>query len=430
MRQVCTVPLSIAVALAAILLTAAVVVPRLDAESPPPRRRRSQPRSVIFPPSVRAGDSLRVLVDAPNSSTCDGSITTGTTPSRPSARSGESDGRCRWDVRGAGHHPTRRGRHLRHRPQRQGADDADRHLRRGAPLRRRRPGARELPGEVKRNNKFSVRIDVPDKATCQGSITYEDGKTQVLDPKTEDNEQCRWDLTVPPDVDRGEARLKRDVTQDGRASTLLTSFDVARGNNDPDILVAFQDLVATRSARRRPADPRAGPGGGEVQGRRLLPLSREREARRDPRRGRHSVAGRVTVPDEAKRGDSKVTVTVRTDGADTSITGGRRRSTRPPRTSTPISRICRARSAGATTSRFGSRCRRTPPAGASVALRRRRRSVPSSPQSEKKDRCLWSVRVPAYTPRGKAIVWVLIDDHGVQTTLTGNVRSKGARTSR
>src|SRR5690606_23360754 len=46
-------------------------------------------------------------------------------------------------------------------------------------------------------------------------------------------------------------------------------------------------------------------------------------------------------------------------------------------------------------------------------------------QSERKDRCLWSVRVPAYTMRGVAVVRVWIDDHGQQTSLTGNVIVEG-----
>ena len=48
-----------------------------------------------------------------------------------------------------------------------------------------------------------------------------------------------------------------------------------------------------------------------------------------------------------------------------------------------------------------------------------------SPQVEKRERCLWSVKVPTYTPRGPAIVRVWIDDHGLQTSLLGNVAVEG-----
>lgn len=421
-RQVGTVPLSIAVALATVLLTAAAIVPGLGA-----RIAVAAPASLAvafrdLPASVRAGDSLRVVVDAPDGALCDGSIVYRDNSTQMLSQVKEEDGRCRWDV--VVPDGIRRGEAdieatVRYKDEQatvtavfdvgRRTDDV------GLILKR-------LPGEVKRNSEFSVRIQVPDKATCQGSITYEDGKVQPLDPRSEDNEQCRWSLTVPSDVVRGEARLSVTITQDGRPTTLVTTFDVARGTEAPDVLVAFQDPVT--SARRdgplpiRVLVPDSATCKGEVSFRSV------ENVKLNEIRGDGGVCRwTVTVPEDAKRGESKITVTVSDGGKDTSITSRvqveemtanvdanfkdlpatiKRGDDLEVRVSVPDNATCRGEI------RYDD--------GGVSALEQ---------QTEKKDRCLWNSRVPSYMPRGQAIVWVWIDDHGIATTLTGNVEVLG-----
>jgi hypothetical protein len=413
--------LSIAVALVTVLLTATVLVPNPGAGI----AVAASSLAVAFrdlPASVRAGDSLRVIVDAPGGSMCDGLITYRDNSTQTLTQIKEEDGRCRWDI--VVPDATRRGEADIDVKVRRNTQESD--LTATIDVGRRTDDVglvlKKLPGAVRRNNDFSVRIEVPDKATCQGIITYENAKTQALDLRSEDNEQCRWDLTVPADVERGEARLSVTITQDGKPTTLLTSFDVSRGNDDPDVLVAFQDPVST--ARRdgplpiRVLVPDSATCKGDVSFR-----SADNVKLREIAGDGGICRWTINVPEDAKRGESKITVTVSDDGKDTSITAPvtieedtddvdanfkdlpttiKRGDDLEVRISAPDNATCRGEL------RFDD--------GGVSAL---------DQQTVKKDRCLWNAKVPAYTPRGTLIVWALIDDHGVQTTLTGNVEVEG-----
>src|SRR3954465_12344981 len=105
-RQVCTVSLSIAVALTTVLLTVAVTVPQLGAGV----AAASDSLAIELrdlPASVRAGDGLRVLVDVPSGSVCEGLITYRDNTTQTLSQTHQDDGRCKWDV--VVPDPTRRG---------------------------------------------------------------------------------------------------------------------------------------------------------------------------------------------------------------------------------------------------------------------------------------------------------------------------------
>ncbi|MFN8635088.1 MAG: hypothetical protein U0893_14625 [Chloroflexota bacterium] len=405
-------------ALLAAILTAAVAVPRWGAGVAVAAPAMIETAFRDLPATVRTGDPLRVQVDVQDGSSCQGNIVYRDNSQQALKQVDEKEGRCRWDV--VVPLAVRRGDAdisvtVKRKDEKTDlsatfqvtlrADDVPLML-------------KDLPGSVKRNSKFTIRLDVPDKATCQGQVKYEDGKIQPLDTHTEDNEECRWEVTVPADVDRGTATLTITVTQDGRPTTIMSSFDVSRGTNDADLLVAFQDLPTT--VRRdsqftvRVLAPTGSRCKGDVSFRSAENLKLDEI---------HEQGGlcrwTMTVPDDAKRGDSKVSVTVTADGKDTSITGLmavdetpvdvsakfkdlpdsiRRGDDLEIRVLVPDTATCQGDV--------------TFPDGTVTGM---------DGQTEKKGRCLWSVRTPASTPRGASVIRVVVNDHGDVTTLTGNV---------
>jgi hypothetical protein len=411
-----------AVAFLTVLLTAAVVVPGLGARIAVAAPAALDVAFRDLPASVRAGDSLRVRVDAPDGSVCDGTITYRDNSTQTLSQAQEEDGRCRWDV--VVPDATRRGEADIAVTIRRNKDQAT--LTATFDVGRRTDDVglvlKKLPGSVRRNNDFSVRIEVPDKATCQGSIAYEDGKTQALDLRSEDNEQCRWDLTVPADVERGEARLSVTITQDGRSTTLLTTFDVSRGNGDPDLMIAFQDPVTT-ARRDGPLPIRVlVPDGATCKG--DVSFRSADNVKLTEIQGDGGVCRwTINVPEDAKRGESKVTVTVRSDGKDTSISA-------PVTIDELVSDVDANFKDLPTSIKRGDDLEVRVSVGDNTTCRGELRFDDGgvsalAQQPEKKGRCFWNARVPAYTPRGTLIVWVTIDDHGLQTTLTGNVDVQG-----
>lgn len=408
---------------ATVILTATVEVPRLGAGPAIARAAEIQAAFRDLPPTVLTGEILTVEVDTPNDSTCDGSVVYRDNTEQKLTKLDETEGRCRWSV--IVPENVRRGE----------ADvyvtvsykDEQSSLRATVDVLRGVADVgvvlRELPGNVKRNSDFSIRLDVLDKSTCQGVIAYEDGGTQSLLPQLESKERCRWDLTVPATVSRGTARVTIVITaEDGQATTLGASFEVAREKDGADMLVALKDLPATirrdTSLPVRVLVPAGAKCTGEITFR-SAPNATLEETVEQSGLCRWSVQ----VPEDAKRGDSELTVKVKSDGKEArliaivvvdespayvdanfkGLPGSiRRGDDLEVRVSVPD----------------GSSCQ-----GEVVFDDGVRKSL--DPQVEKKDRCLWSVGVASQTPRGPAVVRVWVDDHGLRTTLTSNVMVEG-----
>jgi hypothetical protein len=407
----------------AVILTVAVDVPRLGAGTAVVAAASLKAAFRDLPTSVLTGEILRVELDTPNGAVCDGSIVYRDNFVQKLDQINEDNDSCRWSVLVPEN--VRRGEAdvfvtVNYKEERntlsatidvvRGVDDF------GVALR-------ELPGNVKRNSDFAIRLDVPDKSTCQGTITYEDGKTQTLLLQNESKERCRWELTVPADVSRGTARVSIVVTaQDGQTTTLGASFEVAREKDGADMLVALKDLPST--VHRDSALPVRVlvPAGARCTGEmtfRSAPNATLEETIEQSGLCRWSVE----VPDDAKRGDSELTVWVRSDGKEALLRATvvvdesvnqvdarfkdlpesiRRGDDLEVRVSVPDGASCQ----GEVTFDDGVK-----------------RSLDS--QVEKKDRCLWSVGVPSQTPRGPGLVRVVVDDHGEKTTLTSNVMVEG-----
>ena len=92
---------------------------------------------------------------------------------------------------------------------------------------------------------MSIRADVTDGATCQGSIIYDDGRSQALATQTESRQRCRWDAVVATDAPYGPARVALTVSQGSGQTTLAGSFEIGRRSDDAQVLVGIKDLAST-----------------------------------------------------------------------------------------------------------------------------------------------------------------------------------------
>ena len=406
----------------AVILAVAVMVPMGGADT-----AAAAPASLIaafrdLPSTVRTGDMLKVQVDAPDQATCDGSVVYRDNSVQMLETLKESDGRFRWDI--IVPEITRRGE----------ADvsvtikttDEQSSIVATVMVVRRSDATgivlKELPGGAKRDAKFVVALEVPDNATCSGLITYTDGKTQVMDSQPEYKERCRWELSVPADVTRGTARGLILVTHEGRNTTLRYSFDVDRDNEKAKVLTAIQDLPDTVRRDNTLSIRVLVPGGARCTG--DVEFRSADNITLDEAQEQSGVCyWSVIVPEDAKRDESRVKVTVKADGKQTIVDGyfkvdGASSDVEASFKDLP-STISRGDNLDVRVSMpDGGTCQGdvTFDDGTVVGL---------EAKTEKKDRCLWSVKVPNFTPRGTAIVRVLIDDHGSQTTLIGNVIVEG-----
>jgi len=408
---------------ATVILTAAVEVPRLGAGPTIARAADIQAAFRDLPATVLSGEILKVDVDTPNDATCDGSVVYRDNTEQKLKPIDETEGRCRWSV--IVPETVRRGEAdvyvtVNYKEERttlsstidvvRGVEDI------GVVLR-------ELPGNAKRLSDFSIRLDVPDKSTCQGTIAYEDGVTQPLLPQLESKERCRWDLTVPETAPRGTARVTITITaQDGQTTTLGASFEVAREKDGADMLVALKDLPAVvhrdTSLPIRVLVPVGARCTGDITFRGAPNADLEETAEQSG-----LCRWSLEVPQDARRGDSALTVKVKADGKEAVLKATvavdespayvdanfkdlpgsiRRGDDLEVRVSVPDGAVC-----------FGLV---TFDDGVQRAL---------DTQPEKRDRCLWSVGVASQAPRGPAVVRVVVDDHGLRTTLTSNVMVEG-----
>jgi hypothetical protein len=416
-------PLSMVFVAVTVILTAVVEVPRLGAGPTIANAADIQAAFRDLPTAVLTGDILKVEVDTPNDSTCDGSVIYRDNTEQKLKPIDETEGRCRWSV--IVPENVRRGEadvyvtvnYKEERTTLRSTIDVVRGVENiGVVLR-------ELPGNVKRMSDFSIRLDVPDKSTCQGAIAYEDGVTQQLLPQLESKERCRWDLTVPANAPRGTARVNISITaQDGQASTLVTSFEVAREKDGADMLVALKDLPAIvhrdTSLPIRVLVPVGAKCTGEITFRSAPNVDLEETAEQSG-----LCRWSVEVPPDARRGDSDLTVKVTSDGKEATLKALVAVDESPAYVDANFKDL-----PGSIRRGDDLEVRVSVPDGAScqgdVTFDDGVKRLLDS-QVEKRDRCLWSVGVASQTPRGPAVVRVWVDDHGQRTTLTSNVMVEG-----
>jgi hypothetical protein len=376
-----------------------------------------------LPASVSTGDTVRVQLDVPNGATCEGSILYRDNTSQPLGSIKEANGLCRWDV--VVPDATRRGEADISVAVKKGSDAATVSAVLNVVRRTEEVGLelKDFPGTVKRNDGFKIRVDVPNGSTCHGLITYDDARTQALDPQPEQRERCRWELTVPADAVRGQARVVIAVTEGGRQTILSSSFEVGRDTEDAELLAAFQNLPGAISRDVslpiRVLAPAGSSCSGEISfrstGNAVLGEVQEQDG---------MCRWSTIVPPEAMRGEAWATVRVKNGRNEVSISA----VTTVNSSATDVNANFKDLP---TSVRRGDdlKVRVTVPEGSNCQgdVRFDDGTVAVlEGQAEEKDRCLWTSKVPRYTARGKALVRVVVDDQGSKTTLIGNVLVEGS----
>lgn len=418
MRRLRTVPLGVAAGLMAAILAVAGVAPHLGAGAALAAPAAFDAMFRDLPASVRTGDPLMVQVQVPGGATCEGSITYRDNTVQKLAKIEEDDDLCRWDV--VVPDETRRGE----------ADvvvtvthDLDQIVLTALVDVVRRSSSldlslQKLPGVVRRGDEFTIRLDVADDTTCQGGITYDDGRTQALEAQTEQKGRCRWILTVPADAARGPAQVRITVSQGNNQTTFATSFEVGRREEDAELLIGFQDLPA--SVRRNTAVPirLLVPEGATCTGE-LSVRGAENVMLEEVEEENGLCRWSARVPSDAKRGDADVRATVKADGKEASITAYISVEGSSSDVAAAFTDLPR-------TVRRGEEfeLRVDVPDGATCAgnvTYDDGETQTLGEKAEKKERCRWEVKVPSSAPRGTAIVRVWVTEDGVQTALVANI---------
>jgi hypothetical protein len=418
-----TIPLSMVLVAVTVILTATVEVPRLGAGPAVARAASIEAAFRDLPSTVLTGDILKVDLDVQNGATCDGSIVYRDNSEQKLKKIDEDDDRCTWSV--VVPENVRRGEAdvyvtVNYKEERltltatvdvvRGVEDVTVVL-------------RELPGSVKRGSDFEIRLDVPDKSNCKGTIVYEDERSQTLLEQNESREHCRWEMTVPADVSRGTARVTIEVkTQDAQVTTLGASFEVGREKEGADLLIAFKNLPASihhdTALPVRAIVPAGATCTGEVSFRSASNKKLEETTEQSG-----LCRWSVDVPDNAKRGDSEVLLKIKSGDKEAYLKAMVTIDESSGRVDAAFKDLTNSIRRGddlevRVTVPDGAECR-----GDIVFDDGVRRSL--DPQKEKRDRCFWSVGVPSQTPRGPAVVRVFVDDHGQGATLTSNVMVEG-----
>jgi len=366
---------------------------------------------------VRAGDILTVQVDTQSGTSCAGVITYRGGAAQELGSIRESDRRCRWDVtvpiaarRGTADivvHST--------------SDGDETTLTASVEVRSRGDEVdvafRALPGSARRGEQVSIRADVPDGATCQGAIVYDDGRAQALAAQAESRERCRWDVTVATDAPYGPAKVTLTVSQGSGQATLAGSFEVGRQSSDAELLVGIKDLAATVRHEGAFIIQAMVPDNATCSGTVVYHGASQTLENRNEADG--ACVWTVPVPADARSGAAEVSVKVQKDND----------------ASTTVAGLVVSEGASALDASFRSlpgsirrgetlEIRVTVPNGASCTgtlAYQDDTPQPLAAQAEQRERCVWQVKVPSNAPRGTATVRVTITDGIDSTTLVSSV---------
>lgn len=369
-----------------------------------------------LPTSVRAGDMLTVQVATQSGTTCDGTITYRGGGVQTLGSLSETDRRCRWDVSV----PTAVRRGTADISVHMVTDGDEGTIAASIEVTSRGDDVdavfRALPGTARRGEQVTIRADVTDGSTCQGSIVYDDGRAQALAAQTESRERCRWDAVVATDAPYGPAKVALTVTQGTGQTTLQGSFEVGRRSDDAQVLVGIKDLATTVR------------GDGAYIIRALVPdhatcsgsvvYHGASQTLEDKTESDGECTWTAQVPSDARSGSAEVSIKVQKDNDSvTTIAGltvGGSSDVDASFRSLPGS-IRRGETL---------EIRVTVPNGASCdgsLAYQDNNPQPLGAQSEQRERCAWEVKVPSNAPRGTATVRVTVTDGTDSTTLVSSV---------
>lgn len=371
-----------------------------------------------LPGSVRAGGVLTVQVGVAGGASCDGTITYRDGDIQKLDQIKENDGRCRWTPMV----PTnaRRGNAEIVVNVQQDADLTT--IQASIEVTRQGDDVlasfHELPGTVRRSDDVTLRVDVDDSATCQGTIVYDDGRSQPLASQSAVRDRCRWTFTVPADASYGVARMTIDASLGASVTTLAGSFEVGRKAEDARLAIGLTGLPARvrrdDSFAVRALVPDGATCTGTVSYFGVAPLTLQQGTATDG-----ECSWTTQVPSDARPGTAEIDVTAKLDNntqtvvAQIGVDRGssnvdasfkdladsiQRGQTLEIRVSVPNNATCTGTVTFEDT--------------APTAL---------ATQTERKERCLWEIPISSTTPRGTAAIRVTVADGADSTTLLSNV---------
>lgn len=94
---------------------------------------------------------------------------------------------------------------------------------------------KDLPISIKRGQDLEIRVNVPNGATCDGSITFYDANARGLGAQPEHKDRCLWEINVPSNAPRGAATIRVTVTEGGDSTTLVANVEVLGKNEESKV---------------------------------------------------------------------------------------------------------------------------------------------------------------------------------------------------
>lgn len=176
---------------------------------------------------IQRGQSLEIRVSIPDNATCSGSVTYQDAAPLGLATQTEHKGRCLWELPISSTAP--RGTAAVRVTVTDGSDSTTllanvNVLGKGEVSKA--SWASDLPDSLKPGQAFDVKVNVPDNASCSGSITFTDASQSTLQSRDENGSQCKWRVTVPSGTAAGTANVQISVMKDKRETKLSGTIKI------------------------------------------------------------------------------------------------------------------------------------------------------------------------------------------------------------
>jgi hypothetical protein len=176
---------------------------------------------------IQRGQSLEIRVSVPDNATCSGTVTYQDADPLGLATQTERKGRCLWELPVSSTAP--RGVAAVRVTVTDGADSSTllgnvNVLGKGEVSKA--SWASDLPDSLKPGDAFDVKVNVPDNASCSGSITFTDASQSALQSRDENGSQCKWRVTVPTGMAAGTANVQISVVKDKHETKLSGTIKI------------------------------------------------------------------------------------------------------------------------------------------------------------------------------------------------------------
>jgi hypothetical protein len=282
---------------------------------------------------------------------------------------------------------------------------------------------RDFPASASRGSTVTVRVDVPSGSTCRGTVDYRGDLVWTLDPREAPDGQCRWDIVVPNDAERGNADVSVTIARAEEELVLTAAFVVLGGDR---VEASFRELPA--SARRGDrVDIRVDVSEDATCQGTITFRDGDEQSLDSQGERREQCRWDARIPEDARRGTAIVRVTVQTDEGQTTLAASFQVGSRESEAEIAAG----FRDLPATVRRDDALpIRVVVPAGATcqgAITYPDDRTQPLEARTASGEECRWDVVVPIDARRGDADLSVTVAKDGDQTTLevSFEVRSRG-----